>query len=167
MKKLCLAFFSFTALAVTQSGHQVGQVKSPDEETKIHGRIKSPGCQAGYAKEIAHGCCVVKFFRPGCPSCRAVRATFERIANAPDMNDINFVEVNIDALTQLADKHNIDGIPTFVYMNDGIENKALRHVGTSSGLENKIKNNINTLRAQKSPAKQAMAKKGTMVAHRK
>lgn len=158
MKKLSLLFLGLFAGAA---------IIADNQETQSHGRIKSPGCQAGYAREIAHGKSVVKFYRPGCPSCRAVRATFERIANAPEMEDINFVEVNIDALTQLAEKHNIDGIPTFVYMNDGIENKALRHVGTSSGLENKIKSNINTLRAQKSPAQQAMAKKSRMIAQRK
>ncbi len=73
-----------------------------------------------YEAEIAskQGSIIVKFFAPWCGSCQKMAPIFKEIAQ--ELADTySFAEINIDQNKELAQKHDVTSIPTFIFIKDG------------------------------------------------
>lgn len=84
---------------------------------------------------------VVKFSATWCGPCRASAPIFAQISEA--FPSVIFVEVDVDKAKELADKYDIQGLPTFVYFKNGRE--VSRHSGAGESLKTTIKNKIESL----------------------
>jgi thioredoxin 1 len=74
---------------------------------------------------------VVKFSANWCGACKDIAQTYEELAK--QKTDLAFCVVDIDAAKDLAQKFNINGVPTIVFFKDGKEvDPAKRHVGAAS-----------------------------------
>jgi len=72
---------------------------------------------------------IVKFAAEWCGVCKGVKKPFEELSKEDEFAHVQFVHVNIDAAKSLSDKHNVAGIPTFIYVAKG--NKVKEDVGVS------------------------------------
>jgi thioredoxin 1 len=79
---------------------------------------------------LAHGATwMVEFYSPGCPYCRAMTTTVERLAL--DFRDRASVgKVNVDVEVALAQTYHVEAIPTFIFFRNGRE--LSRYVGATS-----------------------------------
>jgi len=74
---------------------------------------------------------VVKFSANWCGACKEIAQAYEELAK--QKTDLAFCVVDIDANKDLAQKFNINGVPTIVFFKDGKEvDIAKRHVGAAS-----------------------------------
>lgn len=63
---------------------------------------------------------VVKFEAPWCAVCQSITKACEEIKHDPEFcNTITFVDINIDEAPVLSEQHNIQGIPTFKFIEHG------------------------------------------------
>lgn len=62
---------------------------------------------------------IADFSAQWCGPCKKIAPKFETMAK--NHNNIKFVKVDIDEVSDLASKYKIEGIPTFILFNDGKE----------------------------------------------
>ena len=62
---------------------------------------------------------LVQFSADWCGVCQTVKKPFESVAKDPDFKNVTFARVNIDKNMSLSKKHEITGVPTFLYINKG------------------------------------------------
>ena len=62
---------------------------------------------------------LVKFAANWCSVCQGVKEPFKNIAQEKEFDNIICAQIDIDALKDLSKQHNIAGVPTFVYMQNG------------------------------------------------
>lgn len=74
--------------------------------------------------------CIVKFAADWCGVCQGVKKPFEELAEDKDLDNIQFVRINIDDAAELSKKHEIGGVPTFIFIVDG--NKVDQEVGVQN-----------------------------------
>lgn len=100
---------------------------------------------------------VVKVSAEWCGPCREAKKPFEKISNDPQFADVVFASVDADANKDIVEKYHVQGLPTFVYLDNGklVESKA----GFS---EKEIRSNIS--RMKPTGAEAAVEKKTEEVA---
>ncbi len=83
---------------------------------------------------------VIDFFAEWCGPCRMLGPVIEKISEAHP--EYNLYKLNIDDFSDLAEKHNVQSIPTIIYFKNGQE------VGRSNGFipENQLLSNIENYR---------------------
>jgi len=84
---------------------------------------------ANFAAETAQGLTVVDFWASWCGPCRLLSPIVEELAG--EMTDVNFAKVNVDDEPDLANRYNINAIPTLVILKGGAQ------VAQSVGLKTK------------------------------
>lgn len=80
---------------------------------------------------------VVDFSSDWCGPCKMISGTLEKMSN--NIKNVRFVKVNVEQVSELAEKFGVVSIPTLVFIKDNTEVK--RTVGSIS--ESKIQNIIN------------------------
>ena len=63
---------------------------------------------------------LVQFSADWCGVCKNIKTPFEELSNEAEFNDILFVNVNVDDLKEASKKNGIIGVPTFLYVEDGV-----------------------------------------------
>ncbi len=74
---------------------------------------------ANFAAETAQGLTVVDFWASWCGPCRLLSPIVEELAG--EMTDVNFAKVNVDDEPDLANRYNINAIPTLVILKGGAQ----------------------------------------------
>ncbi len=64
------------------------------------------------------GSVVIDFFATWCGPCKKIAPTFEKLAEA--FPSVVFLKVDVDESQELVDKYNVQAMPTFVFMKDGV-----------------------------------------------
>lgn len=60
---------------------------------------------------------VIDFSAEWCGPCKMLGPRFEKVANDTKHNNINFIKVDVDKAKELANKYEIQSIPTLIYFN--------------------------------------------------
>lgn len=60
---------------------------------------------------------IIDFSANWCGPCKVLGPRFENVANVPKHNNINFIKVDIDDAKELAEKYEIQSIPTLIYFD--------------------------------------------------
>ena len=75
------------------------------------------------------------FYSPSCGWCKRFKPVFEKYLNKCSVSDnIIMIMVNLETASELFEKYNVDGFPTTIMFNNGVESD--RVVGAD---ENKLK----------------------------
>ncbi len=75
---------------------------------------------------------IIKFAADWCGVCQGIKKPFQNIAQEKEFNSINFAQVDIDIMKDLGKQHNIAGVPTFVYIQNG------KQVNQEVGVQNMV-----------------------------
>ena len=80
---------------------------------------------------------IIDFWAPWCGPCKQFAPIFEQVKN--EQNNITFEKVNVDEQESISTNYKVRGIPTIVFIKDGVE--VGRHTGfmSKSVFEQKIK----------------------------
>ncbi len=70
-----------------------------------------------FNKKIAEGITVVDFFAVWCGPCQIMKPVLHKLA--AEMNEVNFMAVDVDKFSDIAAKYEVMSIPTFVIYKDG------------------------------------------------
>lgn len=88
----------------------------------------------------SHELVVVDFYAPWCPPCKKIAPIFANLSEQETYKAINFIKVNVDEGGQIATKHSVTAMPTFLFFKKGtIVNRV---VGAK---EQDIRNNLSAL----------------------
>ena len=60
---------------------------------------------------------IVDFWAPWCGPCKMFGPVFERVSD--EVQDVNFIKVNVDEAGDIAAKYNIMSIPTIILVKEG------------------------------------------------
>ena len=61
---------------------------------------------------------IVKFTAPWCGACQMMNPIYHKLAKEFE-GKVKFTEVNVDNVSQIAQKYQVQGIPTFIFYKDG------------------------------------------------
>ncbi len=109
----------------------------------IAAKVQEINSEKEFYDAIAHGVSVVKFYAPGCPSCKGALHTFEQLSK--EHSNIHFISVDANDYQQLKEKYGVPGFPTFVYFKDG-RDLGKKHSGMTDGLKSKIEANLASIK---------------------
>lgn len=76
---------------------------------------------------------VLKFSAEWCSPCKRIQPLFEKLSNDEKYNNIQFVNIDVDTCRDICDKYQIEGMPTFILIEN--ETELYRFSGAS---ENKL-----------------------------
>lgn len=62
---------------------------------------------------------VIDFYADWCGPCKKLTPELTKVAN--DNKNINFYKINVDNVTEIANKYKIEMLPTIVYIKNGEE----------------------------------------------
>ena len=82
------------------------------------------------ANELTTGKVLVDFYADWCGPCRVFAPVIDKVAAE---NDIKVIKVNVDDHQALAQKFDVQGIPTVIYLEDG------KHIAQSTGALSKAR----------------------------
>ncbi len=74
------------------------------------------------------------FWAPWCGPCRLMKPKLEEISD-----NFKVIEINVDEEYELAKKHNISSIPTFLVMQDGQEKERILGITSVQTLKELLK----------------------------
>lgn len=64
------------------------------------------------------GSVVIDFFAQWCGPCKKIAPAFEKLAEV--YPSITFLKVDVDESPELVDKYDVNAMPTFVFLKDGV-----------------------------------------------
>lgn len=64
------------------------------------------------------GSVVIDFFATWCGPCKKIAPAFEKLAEV--YQQIAFLKVDVDESAELVDKFEVQAMPTFIFMKDGV-----------------------------------------------
>lgn len=67
----------------------------------------------------SHKPCLVKFAADWCGVCKGVKKPYEELANEPEFAYVRFIQIDIDQAKDLTTKNGVEGVPTFIFINNG------------------------------------------------
>ena len=73
--------------------------------------------ESEFNSEIKEGVVVVDFFATWCGPCKMLAPVLESLST--EMENVNFIKVDIDQSGDLADKFQISSVPTMIIFKDG------------------------------------------------
>lgn len=82
---------------------------------------------------------VIDFYAEWCGPCRMLGPIVEQLSQAHP--EYNLYKLNIDDFADLAEKHNVQAVPTIIYFKNGVEVDRSNGFMAAEALEEKIKNN--------------------------
>ena len=85
---------------------------------------------------------IVRFAAEWCGACQSVKQAYADLAG--EVKDVTFVEVNVDKFQPLAQKNNVAGIPTFLYLHNGSIKHQEVGVKNPATFKEDVKHNIST-----------------------
>ena len=68
---------------------------------------------------IKEGECLVDFFATWCGPCKMLTPVLEGLDATGEIKDVKIIKVDIDELEPLANRYQIQAVPTLFYMKDG------------------------------------------------
>lgn len=80
---------------------------------------------------------IAKVSAPWCPACVRSQKPFDQLAEDPDLAHVKLVTIDFDSNKPIAKKYAIEGLPTFLFFNNGT--LAKREAGASDALKRQIK----------------------------
>ena len=72
---------------------------------------------------------VIDFFATWCGPCKKIAPFFEQLAD--EYVKITFLKVDVDESQELVDKYNIQAMPTFIFLKDGVVLKKVEGASVS------------------------------------
>jgi len=85
---------------------------------------------------------VIKFYADWCGACKAAKQPFEELSQEPELSMVDFADVNVDLLKDIANQYINQGVPTFVYFKDGKPVDKTVGAGPKNKLRDDIKKNL-------------------------
>lgn len=76
---------------------------------------------------------ILKFSAEWCSPCKRIHPLFKKLSNEEEYNNIKFVNIDVDICRDICDKYQIEGMPTFILIEN--ETELYRFSGAS---ENKL-----------------------------
>lgn len=70
---------------------------------------------------IKHKYVIVKFSAEWCGPCKRIHPLYEKYSNTEKYTSVCFLHIDVDESRELCDKLNINGMPTFILFEDGVE----------------------------------------------
>lgn len=64
------------------------------------------------------GAVVIDFYATWCGPCKRIAPTFEKLAEA--FSGITFLKVDVDESADLVNKYDVNAMPTFIFLKDGV-----------------------------------------------
>ncbi len=65
------------------------------------------------------GAVVIDFFATWCGPCKRIAPAFEELAKK--FSTVTFLKVDVDESEDIASKYNVESLPTFVFLKNGVE----------------------------------------------
>lgn len=93
---------------------------------------------ANFKEKTAQGKVVVKFYKHGCHFCETAQKVYDPLSQNPNYNSITFLKMDAEApeSQKTADALGINGLPTFVFYNNGMKvNTSKSGVTTEEGIK--------------------------------
>jgi len=87
---------------------------------------------------------VIKFAADWCSACHHIDAPFAQISDEPEFQHIIFAHVDIDHNKELAKKYKIIGVPTLIYLQDGIQKDQSVGIKDVHSFKNNLRESICT-----------------------
>jgi thioredoxin 1 len=88
--------------------------------------------ESNFAEQTSTGVVLVDFYADWCGPCRLLGQRLVSVSGA------KILKVNIDQNQALTDQHNIDLLPTILFMKDGVIKERLTGVLTLEELQGKV-----------------------------
>lgn len=90
-----------------------------------------------FKEEIKEGVVVVDFFADWCGPCKMLSPVMESLSE--EMNNVNFIKVNVDECGDIAREYRIMNIPTIIMFKDGVKKETIVGFNPKEVLSEKIK----------------------------
>ncbi len=90
-----------------------------------------------FKEEIKEGVVVVDFFADWCGPCKMLSPIMESLSE--EMNNVNFIKVNVDECGDIAREYRIMNIPTVIMFKDGVKKETIVGFNPKEVLSEKIK----------------------------
>lgn len=90
-----------------------------------------------FKEEIKEGVVVVDFFADWCGPCKMLSPVMESLSE--EMNNVNFIKVNVDECGDIAREYRIMNIPTVIMFKDGVKKETIVGFNPKEVLSEKIK----------------------------
>lgn len=90
-----------------------------------------------FKEEIKEGVVVVDFFADWCGPCKMLSPIMENLSE--EMNNVNFIKVNVDECGDIAREYRIMNIPTVIMFKDGVKKETIVGFNPKEVLSEKIK----------------------------
>ena len=90
-----------------------------------------------FKEEIKEGVVVVDFFADWCGPCKMLSPIMESLSE--EMNNVNFIKVNVDECGDIAREYRIMNIPTIIMFKDGVKKETIVGFNPKEVLSEKIK----------------------------
>ena len=62
---------------------------------------------------------VIDFFATWCGPCKRIAPAFEELSK--NFQSVTFLKVDVDESEEIASKYNVESLPTFVFLKNGVE----------------------------------------------
>ncbi len=85
---------------------------------------------------------LVQFSASWCNVCNGVKQPLEEIALEKEFANVTFARVDIDDLRDLSKKHNIMGVPTFVYVENGSTKNQIVGISDMKSFKDDLRKNL-------------------------
>lgn len=95
--------------------------------------------QGEFESEVAHGtnAVVADFYATWCGPCRMLSPMLDRLAGSYT-NRVRFVKINVDESSDLAQKFQVEAIPTLIFFRDGKVANRITGLPDESVLKSKL-----------------------------
>ena len=90
-----------------------------------------------FKEEIKEGVVVVDFFADWCGPCKMLSPIMESLSE--EMNNVNFIKVNVDECGDIDREYRIMNIPTIIMFKDGVKKETIVGFNPKEVLSEKIK----------------------------